>query len=204
MVDFVNKICSENFKIQYLNIGGGFGIDYYYKGIIFFMLKDFIDIVWEFVIKEGLIFIIEFGRLLVVNILVFVSNVIGVKMNGMKDFIVIDGSMLELIWLSLYGVYQYIEFVVFLVEGVEVKFFDVVGLVCEFVDFLGKECELLILKCGDGFVVYDVGVYCMVMVLIYNLWMRFFEYWVMEDGKIVEKIRYVEQLDDYICYFEGL
>lgn len=204
MVDFVNKIRSENFKIQYLNIGGGLGIDYYHKGTILPTPKDLIDTVRELVTKEGLTLIIEPGRSLVANTSVFVSNVTGVKTNGTKDFIVIDGSMSELIRPSLYGAYQHIEFVAPPAEGAEVKFFDVVGPVCESADFLGKERELPTPKRGDGLVVHDAGAYCMAMASTYNLRMRPPEYWVTEDGKTVEKIRHAEQLDDHIRYFEGL
>lgn len=31
MYDFVKKINAEGFQLQYLNIGGGLGIDYYHK-----------------------------------------------------------------------------------------------------------------------------------------------------------------------------
>jgi diaminopimelate decarboxylase len=79
MVDFVNKIHSENFKIQYLNIGGGLDIDYYHKGAVLPTPKDLIDTVRELVTKEGLTLIIEPGRSLVANTSVFVSHVTGVK-----------------------------------------------------------------------------------------------------------------------------
>jgi hypothetical protein len=88
MVDFVNKIRSENFKIQYLNIGGGLGIDYYHKGTILPTPKDLIDTVRELVTKEGLTLIIEPGRSLVANTSVFVSHVIGVKTKETKDAVV--------------------------------------------------------------------------------------------------------------------
>jgi diaminopimelate decarboxylase len=204
MVDFVNKIRSENFKIQYLNIGGGLGIDYYHKGAVLPTPKDLIDTVRELVTKEGLTLIIEPGRSLVANTSVFVSHVTGVKTNGTKDFIVIDGSMSELIRPSLYGAYQHIEFVAPPTDGAEIRTFDVVGPVCESADFLGKERELPTPKRGDGLVVHDAGAYCMAMASTYNLRMRPPEYWVTDDGKTVEKIRHAEQLDDHLRYFEGL
>lgn len=60
----------------------------------------------ELVKSEGLTLIIEPGRSLVANTAVFVNHVTGVKTNGTKNFIVIDGSMSELIRPSLYGAYQ--------------------------------------------------------------------------------------------------
>jgi diaminopimelate decarboxylase len=46
--------------------------------------------------------IIEPGRSMVGNTTYFVTKVIGVKSNGNKNFIVVDGSMAELIRPSLY------------------------------------------------------------------------------------------------------
>lgn len=50
--------------------------------------------------------IIEPGRSLIANTCCLVNRVTGVKTNGTKNFIVIDGSMSELIRPSLYGAYQ--------------------------------------------------------------------------------------------------
>lgn len=50
--------------------------------------------------------IIEPGRSLIANTCCFVNRVTGVKTNGTKTFVVIDGSMAELIRPSLYGAYQ--------------------------------------------------------------------------------------------------
>jgi diaminopimelate decarboxylase len=50
--------------------------------------------------------IVEPGRSLVANTCALVNRVLGVKSNGNKNFIVIDGSMAELIRPSLYGAYQ--------------------------------------------------------------------------------------------------
>nr|GFD43880.1 pyridoxal-dependent decarboxylase family protein [Tanacetum cinerariifolium] len=57
-------------------------------------------------------------------------------------FIVIDGSMAELIRPSLYDAYQHIELVSPPPPDAAVSTFDVVGPVCESADFLGKNREL--------------------------------------------------------------
>lgn len=152
-----------------MNIGGGLGINYYHKGTVLPSPKDLIDTVRELVTKEDLTLIIKLGRSLVANTSVFVSNVTGVKTNGTKNFIVIDGSMSELVRPSLYDAYQHIEFVAPLAEGAEVVTYDVVGPVCESADFLGKESQLATPKRGDGIVVHDAGAYCMAISSTYNL-----------------------------------
>jgi diaminopimelate decarboxylase len=92
---------------------------------------------------RDLTFIIEPGRSLVANAAVLVNRVTGVKSNGNKNFIVIDGSMSELIRPSLYGAYQHIELVSPPAAGAKRATFDIVGPVCESSDFLGKDRELL-------------------------------------------------------------
>lgn len=62
----------------------------------------------------------------------------GVKTNGNKNFIVVDGSMAELIRPSLYDAYQHIALTAPHPDA-PVDVFDVVGPVCESADFLGKE-----------------------------------------------------------------
>jgi diaminopimelate decarboxylase len=54
--------------------------------------------------------IIEPGRSLVANTSIFVNKVTGIKSNGGKHLIVVDGSMNEMIRPSLYNAYHHIEF----------------------------------------------------------------------------------------------
>jgi len=105
MVEFVDMIRGEGFDLQYLNIGGGLGIDYERKGEKIPTPKDLIDTVRDLIIKMKLKLIIEPGRSMVGNTTVFVNKVTGVKSNGTKNFVVVNGSMSELIRPSLYDTY---------------------------------------------------------------------------------------------------
>ncbi|PON80800.1 Ornithine/DAP/Arg decarboxylase [Parasponia andersonii] len=60
----------------------------------------------ELVLSRNLNLIIEPGRSLIANTCSLVNRVTGVKTNGTKNFVVIDGSMAELIRPSLYDAYQ--------------------------------------------------------------------------------------------------
>eukprot|EP00775_Hariotina_reticulata_P008763 gene8763-8942_t len=200
MCEFINKINAEGFKLRYLNIGGGLGIDYYHKGDVLPTPTDLIDTVRDVVKSSGLTLIIEPGRSMVATSSALVNTVTGVKTNGNKNFIVVDGSMAALIRPSLYDAYQHIELTA--PHSTEKKDFDIVGPVCESADFLGKERNLATPSAGDGLVVHDAGAYCMAMASTYNLKMRPAEYWVA-DGKLA-KIRLQETLDDHLRLFEGL
>lgn len=158
MVEYVDLIRKAGFDLQYLNIGGGLGIDYEHKGEKIPTPMDLIDTVRDLIQKMNLKLIIEPGRSMVGNTTIFVNRVTGVKSNGTKNFIVTDGSMSELIRPSLYDTYQHIE----LAEPCngEVKKFDVVGPVCESADFLGKDRDLATPEEGMNLVVCDAGAYC--------------------------------------------
>lgn len=200
MCEFVKKIRSEGFELQYLNIGGGLGIDYYHKGDILPTPTDLINTVRDIVKELGLTLVIEPGRSMVATSCALVNTVTGVKTNGNKNFIVIDGSMSTLIRPSLYDAYQHIELTAPCSGAKQV--FDVVGPVCESADFLGKDRELNTPGAGAGLVVHDAGAYCMAMASTYNLKMRPAEYWV--DNGSLKQIRRGETLDDHIKLFQGL
>ncbi|ONM62722.1 Diaminopimelate decarboxylase 2 chloroplastic [Zea mays] len=106
MVNYVDEIRAQGFKLEYLNIGGGLGIDYHHTDAVLPTPMDLINTVRELVLSQDLTLIIEPGRSLIANTCCFVNRVTGVKSNGTKNFIVVDGSMAELIRPSLYGAYQ--------------------------------------------------------------------------------------------------
>ncbi|OAY66454.1 putative diaminopimelate decarboxylase, chloroplastic [Ananas comosus] len=202
MVNYIDQIREQGFELEYLNIGGGLGIDYHHTDAILPTPMDLIDTVRELVLSRDLTLIIEPGRSLIANTCCLVNRVTGVKTNGTKNFVVVDGSMAELIRPSLYGAYQHIELVSPPPSDAEVSTFDVVGPVCESADFLGKDRELPTPAKGAGLVVHDAGAYCMSMASTYNLKMRPPEYWI-DNGKMV-KIRHAETFDDFMRFFDGL
>eukprot|EP00270_Netrium_digitus_P017444 TRINITY_DN639_c0_g1_i1.p1 TRINITY_DN639_c0_g1~~TRINITY_DN639_c0_g1_i1.p1 ORF type:complete len:529 (+),score=164.31 TRINITY_DN639_c0_g1_i1:126-1712(+) len=203
LIDIIDAIRHQGMDVEYLNIGGGLGIDYKRDGKLKLPTPmDLIDTVRDAVKSRGLKLIIEPGRSMVANTGGFLCNVTGTKSNGNKNFIVVDGSMAELIRPSLYGAYQHIELVSDAdVEDTEVKTWDVVGPICESADFLGRDRDLPTPLPGSGVVVHDAGAYCMAMASVYNLKLRPPEYWVA-DGKL-EKIRRGEKFEDVMSFYIG-
>ena len=163
---------------------------------------DLIATVRDTVSSLGLTLIIEPGRSMVASSGALVTAVNGVKENGTKRFIVVDGSMATLIRPALYDAYQHIELTAPCAGALDT--FDIVGPVCESADFLGKDRVLPTPEEGDGLVVHDAGAYCMAMASTYNLKMRPPEYWVAEGKGGVKRIRKGETFADYLRCFEGL
>lgn len=208
MINYIEYIKHEKgfTSLKFLNFGGGLGIDYKRdinnRDVVMPTPNQLIDTVREDIIRLQMRLIIEPGRSMVGNTAALISNVIGVKQNGSKKFIVVDGSMSSLIRPSLYDAYQHIV----LTEPdytQEKQTFDVVGPVCESADFLGKSRTLRTPSSHSGLAVLDAGAYCMSMSSNYNLQMRPAEYWVNELGEL-EMIRRAETLSDHVEMFEGL
>uniref|UniRef100_A0A7S3FW66 diaminopimelate decarboxylase n=1 Tax=Strombidium rassoulzadegani TaxID=1082188 RepID=A0A7S3FW66_9SPIT len=200
MVEYVEMIRKEGFDLQYLNIGGGLGIDYERTGQKIPTPKDLIDTVRDQIVEAKLKLIIEPGRSLVGNTSIFVSKVIGVKSNGTKNFVVVNGSMSELIRPSLYDTYQHIELAA--PSDAEEQVFDVVGPVCESADFLGKERKLPTPKEGECLVVFDAGAYCQAMSSNYNMKLTCPEYWADKDQLM--QVRRMPELEEYLSVFDRI
>lgn len=45
MVNYIDQVRAQGFDVDYLNIGGGLGIDYYHSGAILPSPKDLVDTV---------------------------------------------------------------------------------------------------------------------------------------------------------------
>lgn len=198
MIGFINEIRRQGFDtLKYLNIGGGLGIDYERLGEDIPRPIDLINTIRPQLVSAGLTIIVEPGRSMIGNAGIFVGNVIGVKTNGSKNFIVTDGSMAELIRPSLYDAYQFIALTE---SGGKVDKFDIVGPVCESADFLGKERMLPTPHEGAGLAVMDSGAYCFAMASNYNMKVTPAE--VMVDGDTWYYIRNAQSFDDLMAGYE--
>lgn len=59
MVDYIDKIRAQGFEVNYLNIGGGLGIDYYHSGAVLPTPKDLINTVS--IIFLNLVFLLKYA-----------------------------------------------------------------------------------------------------------------------------------------------
>eukprot|EP00741_Cyanophora_paradoxa_P022655 tig00021493_g21880.t1 len=199
MIGFIKKMREAGFdSVEWLDIGGGLGIDYSRTGVKYPTPADLVATVKDLILETGVGVILEPGRSIVGNSGMLVNKVTGVKTNGNVNFIVTDGSMAELIRPSLYDAYQHID-IAEPVSGPE-KMFNVVGPVCESGDFLGKERMLPEPHEGAGLVVYDAGAYGFSMSSNYNIKMRPAEYLV--DGDSFRCIRKRQSFEDWCKDFD--
>ena len=91
--------------------------------------------------------VLEPGRSIIGNAALLLSKVLGHKEMKEKKFIVIDGSMNEVIRPSLYGAYHHIELLAPTEASAPKHKWDVVGPVCECADFVGKVGKMFSCYC---------------------------------------------------------
>jgi diaminopimelate decarboxylase len=165
--DYVDLFESLGYPMQYLNLGGGLGIDY--KHPIANSIPDFnayfqtINTHLNF--REGMKIHVEPGRSIVGQCGTLVSKVLYTKTNGFRNFVVIDAGMTELIRPALYDARHYIT-------GNQTGanlLYDVVGPICESSDTFGKEVNLSKVSRGDMIFIHSAGAYGQVMTSRYNL-----------------------------------
>ena len=156
IVSIVN-MTKEKYKmeIDLINFGGGLGIDYEKYAsrtrkqdpdsdstkVKMPTPYDLALVVSKYVKDlKNVRIVVEPGRSLVGNTGILLTNLIGVKRNEYRNFLVVDASMCECIRPCLYSAYHHIDYVrpLELNKNKEYGFVDVVGPVCESGDFLGK------------------------------------------------------------------
>jgi diaminopimelate decarboxylase len=176
-LDLIADLKADGFRIDTLDLGGGFGADYCtdealgsqeYAREIVPLLRD-----------QNLQIILEPGRSISANAGILVTRVNYLKHSGDKHFVIVDAAMSELIRPALYDAFHFIWPVspgddnVPASRGPELivpdgHVVDVVGPICETGDFLARHRHLPAVERGDLLAVFSAGAYGFVMASHYN------------------------------------
>ncbi|MEQ8328941.1 MAG: diaminopimelate decarboxylase [Longimicrobiales bacterium] len=195
----VEDLRGEGIPLEYLDMGGGFGIRYDQEPGL-----DIDALAAEVVPRvkaSGLRLVLEPGRAVVGEAGLLLTRVQYVKRTAAKTFVIVDGGMSELIRPSHYGGYHKIE-PVDAMEGRAPETVDVVGPVCETGDFLARNRDIDMPEPGELLAVHTAGAYGFVMASNYNGRLRPAE--ILVDGADVRLVRRRETLDDLIRAEEDL
>ncbi len=193
VLGLADDLRSDGVELEYLDIGGGFGIGY--DGGDGMDLEALAAEVVPRVREVGLRLILEPGRSVVGEAGLLLTRVQYVKKSGGKTFVVVDGGMSELIRPSHYGGFHAIQRVDERTMSPN-DVVDVVGPICESGDFLARERALDVPEPGELLAVRTVGAYGFTMASNYNGRRRPAE--AMVDGSRVMLIRRRETLEDLI------
>ncbi|MGH9359242.1 MAG: diaminopimelate decarboxylase [Terriglobia bacterium] len=184
---------SQGIRLGHLDIGGGFGIRY----------ADEAPLRFESLAKQlearlsGAAYrlLLEPGRSIAGNAGLLLARVLYVKRSPVKNFIVVDSAMNDLLRPALYGSFHQIAPVSGLPQSRTFRA-DVVGPICETGDFLAQDRELPEAQPGDLLAVLAAGAYGFVLASNYNTRPRPAE--VLIEGDQARIIRQRETLDDLI------
>ncbi len=190
IINFITSLRSDGVVIDFLDIGGGMGIDYV-KGTAQ-SAKDLAKDLLPLLKKVNTKIIMEPGRFIVGNAGIFVTKMLYLKDNGFKKFLIVDGGMNDLIRPTLYGAHHDIVPVT-KSSSKKVKV-DIVGPICESGDFFGKDFLLPLLKPGEFIAVMSAGAYGFAMASNYNVRPRVAE--VMVNKKSFTTIKQRETFND--------
>lgn len=202
--------------VRYLNMGGGFGINYRWDEAP--PPSAFAEAILPAVRETGCQLILEPGRFIVGNAGILVSRVLFNKFSGGKHYLIQDAGMNDLIRPTLYGSHHRIWPVVLppgLPDRPPVDMTvdpdrgnpfvdlpgtirqDVVGPVCESGDFLAKDRPLPPVKRGELLATFSAGAYGMAMASNYNSRLRAAE--VLVTGRTHRLIRRRETFRDLVA-----
>jgi diaminopimelate decarboxylase len=190
LVEAVRALAPDTF--QFFDIGGGLGIRYRNERPP--TPEQFAKAVLPALRKLGCRILMEPGRFIVGNGGVLVTRVEYVKQTPVKQFVITDAAMNDLIRPSLYGSYH--EILPVCAARRRTVLADVVGPVCESGDFFAQDRRLPAVKAGELLGIMSAGAYGMAMASNYNSRGRPAE--VLVNGRRYELARRRETLADLV------
>ncbi|HAG93029.1 MAG: diaminopimelate decarboxylase [Pseudomonadales bacterium] len=190
LLERIDQLAANGIHIEHVDIGGGLGVRYRDEQPP--APADYVSALLAKLGDRKLKVVMEPGRAIAANAGIMVTEVQLLKSTEIKNFVVVDAAMNDMIRPSLYSAWQDIIPVQPTHQG-EAALCDVVGPVCETGDFLGKDRELNV-KAGDLLAVCSAGAYGFVMSSNYNTRNRAPE--VMVDDDRFHIIRRRETYED--------
>ncbi len=190
----IAELESDGHRLSYLDLGGGLGISYHEDEAVP-PPNELGAAVDRQLADWGGYVLFEPGRAIAGNAGIFLTEVLYVKDQPGKRFVIVDGAMNDLIRPALYGAYQTVCPVQQPRESLNWTRVDVVGPVCESSDFLACDRELSPCAPGELLAVLGAGAYGATMASNYNTRPRPPEVLVAGDRfEVVRKRETIDQL----------
>ncbi|MBN20457.1 MAG: diaminopimelate decarboxylase [Bdellovibrionaceae bacterium] len=168
--NFLLQLKERGFPIKMVDLGGGLGVKYDASNNKekVMSIPEYGKVICSIFKNMGKDFhvCIEPGRTLSGNAGILLTKVLYEKKRGGKSFLIIDGSMSELIRPALYQAHH--EIIPAILQGTKTQNTDVVGPVCESGDFLALDRDFPKSRPNDVLAVLSAGAYGMTMSSHYN------------------------------------
>ena len=159
----INIFSINGFKVNSLDLGGGFGVTYdKEKELNLSKISKLID---KYFGKENFKISIEPGRYLVANSGILITKIITSKKNGSINYLITDAGMQTFLRPSMYKSFHKIES---FSKNKKKKKYTIAGPICESSDILSKDIKLPEQQIGNYITICDTGAYGFVMASHYN------------------------------------
>ena len=158
MLIVIEKIIKKsNHSFDYIDLGGGMGIDYAHNNNKFNLKKYSLNI-QKFLKKNNSKIIFEPGRSIIGNTAILVSKIIYIKKGYKKDFVILDSAMNDLIRPALYNTAH--KIIPLKKNKISTKkSYEFVGPICESTDKFATIRKFQKLNEKEFIAICDVGAY---------------------------------------------
>ena len=195
MINVLDKLIKKiDFSFEYIDLGGGMGIDYK-KDNRKFDFKKYNQIIKKFLVNHKSKIIFEPGRSIIGNTAILVSKILYIKENSKKDFIILDAAMNDFMRPALYGAKHKI-IPLKRINKITNKTYDFVGPICETTDKFLSTTKFQKLNEKDYIIICDVGAYGTSLSSNYNIRPKPAE--ILIKGSRINVIKKRQKLKDLI------
>ncbi len=168
MLNAVDRtIKKSKHEFEYIDLGGGMGIDYNHNNSKL-NLKKYSEYIENFLHKKNFRIIFEPGRSIIGNSAILITKVIYIKKGYKKDFVILDAAMNDLMRPALYGAYHKI-IPYEKIKKNKFRNYEFVGPICESTDTFSTFKNFQALNEKDYVVICDVGAYGISLASNYNI-----------------------------------
>ena len=168
MLKVVDKIIRKSkYKFEYIDLGGGMGIDYDHNNSKLNLEKYSLNIK-KFIKTHKVKIIFEPGRSIIGDSAILITKIIYIKEGDKKDFIILDVAMNDLMRPALYGAKHKI-IPLRKVSKKSKKSYEFVGPICESTDTFSIVKNYQKLNEKDFLAICDVGAYGVSLASNYNI-----------------------------------
>ena len=187
-------IKKSNYNFEYIDLGGGMGIDYSHSGTKLNFQK-YHQSVQKFMNKNNSKIIFEPGRSIIGDAAILITKIIYIKEGHKKDFIILDAAMNDLMRPALYGA-QHRIIPINATKKVSKKIYEFVGPICESTDKFSTIKKFQKLNEKDFLAICDVGAYGTSLSSNYNTRTKPIE--ILIKGSRIQVIKKRQKLSELI------
>ena len=195
MLFVLNKIIKKsNYQFDYIDLGGGMGIDYSHNNTKL-NLDEYSKSIQKFIKNNNSKIIFEPGRSIIGNAAILITKIIYIKEGFKKNFIILDAAMNDLIRPALYGA-QHKIIPLKKTRKSSKKSYEFVGPICESTDKFATIKQFQELNEKDFVAICDVGAYGTSLASNYNVRPKPIE--ILIKGSKIQIIKKRQKLSELI------